>query len=164
VIPGAAGGMVPAEAALARLEPTIRAVVGEFRVPGYDREDLVQEARLHILANLASFDPERGRSGHQWARTLVRRRLIDIKRAQRRRLQPTLFEQIADALQRTAAREPRLIVEFGRACTPLQMETLRRLAQGLSLGEIARERGVSKQAVHRVVVRVRRKAVLSCVE
>lgn len=156
--------MIQAERALAELEPTIRAVVGGFRIPGYEREDLIQEARLHLIANLPAFDPVRGGTGRKWARTLVRHRLLDIRRAQARRLQPSLFGEIVEALEEAGRRRPRRLVEFKSACTSLQVETMMAVARGLSLAEIGRRRGVTKQAVHRILKRVRRKAVLLCVE
>jgi len=154
-----------AEAILREAEPIIAAIVGGFRVPGYDRDDLAQEARLHLIRCSRSVDPDARGSLRKWIRVVVTNKLIDLRRAEMRRLQPTLFDGVMQAIENAAAKSPSAVVRFASACTDLQRETMAQLAGGLSQAEIGRRRGVSRQAVHRVVVRLRRKTeMILCAE
>lgn len=145
--------------ALADLDPTIRHVAATFHVPGYEPDDLLQEARLKILRSLPAFDESMPGNGRNWCRAVVRRRLIDLKRREERRVQPSLFEETMEELNRLKADKVRLI-EFRESCTQKQQQVLVTLAQGRTQAELARQRGCSRQAVHRMLVRIRRKAVV----
>jgi RNA polymerase sigma factor (sigma-70 family) len=58
-----------------------RNVANDYMIPGADRDDVVQEARIALWEACNAYDPEKGRFP-SFARTVIRRRMIDaIKKA-----------------------------------------------------------------------------------
>jgi RNA polymerase sigma factor (sigma-70 family) len=64
-------------------------------LPGYDREDLAQEAFVGILRAARTFDPQRGRSFAEWAARWAIQQVLDRVRWSRRH-EPEL---LADSLE-----------------------------------------------------------------
>jgi RNA polymerase sigma factor (sigma-70 family) len=76
-------------------QPLVDAVVRTVReLPGYDREDLVQDAFVGILQAARTFDPQRGRSFAEWAARGAIQQVLDRVRWSRRH-EPEL---LADSL------------------------------------------------------------------
>lgn len=137
------------------VEATVRAVASGFSIPNWDREDLVQEVALLVCQRASDYRP--GRSVKAWARVLATRRLIDIQRREAIRRRMPTAELVEEIAADPGIRIPAITGAPRAAMTRCQSETLLRLIEGDRQYEIARDRGVTRQAVHNVVRRARAK-------
>lgn len=69
-------------------------IAAGFYAPGFEREDLEQEAQLGLLSALRTYRPELGTPFKAFARLCIRRRLIDVVKMQRRDHRRTLNESV----------------------------------------------------------------------
>lgn len=154
VLPAARRGDADAWAALYHdLAPVL---LGYLRGRGApDPEDLVGEVWVQLVRHIDGFDGDE-HGFRSWIFTIAHRRLIDVRRAQRRRPEDVSpLVDIEPALPRVEA-EPEALASLGTAevlalldhLTDDQREVLLlRLVGGLRLNEIAEISGRPRQAV-----------------
>jgi RNA polymerase sigma factor (sigma-70 family) len=110
-----------------------------FYLPGGDREDVLQEARIGLWMACRLHDPAKGAFA-PFARTVVRRHLTDRVRTATRDKQRLLTEAIRDVdvpswddttVSSCIARERlALLVAVVRTLSPSERDTLRRILDG----------------------------------
>lgn len=75
-------------------EPLCRAIANDFFIPGADRDDVLQEARLGLLDAARCYRPGRGTSFVTFARFCIRRHLLDLIKAANRTKRFALRESV----------------------------------------------------------------------
>lgn len=148
--------MVLREVAAAEVTPELREIARQeswrYYVPGYEREDLEQEALAAILA--ATHDPLRGPL-RPFARMVARRRIMTLMNVARAAHQAALNESgytpadsYLDAVaQADATVEARELIRDFRRLQPVEKRVLVLLAAGFSYQEIAARENISRKAV-----------------
>jgi RNA polymerase sporulation-specific sigma factor len=178
-----------AEAQLLDLyEPMVRRITGSLYLPGGEREDLAQEARLGILAAIRAWDPDRSVPFRCFAwLCAVREARMAVSAARAAKHQPlnharSLHSPIAedgapledtlvatghpddDPVAKTLARERlRGILDRARELTELERGALTLSANDHTHRDSARELGVGERAVNNALQRARRKLVGSTI-
>ena len=161
-------------------EPLCQFVARQFFAPGLEHDDLVQEARIGLLAAIAAHDPARS-SFRYFAQLVVERRVKDtITRALRRKHGPlnqamcidaplpgTDHATLAEVLpgpcpHRRRDRERDIagaLRDLGRHLTPLEHDALRLIAfEGLSYADAAEQLACTSKQVDNAISRARLKA------
>jgi RNA polymerase sporulation-specific sigma factor len=172
-----------AEARLLDLyEPMIRRITGSLYLPGGEREDLAQEARLGILAAIRAWDPNRSVPFRCFAwLCAVREARMAVGAARAAKHQPlnrarSLHTPIAedgvplqdtlvatghpddDPVAKTLGRERlRAVLDGARALTELERGALALSANDYRHRDSARVLGVGERAVNNALQRARRK-------
>ena len=148
--------MTPA-AALARYDGMVCAIAAGYYAPGFDRDDMRQEARIALLEAVRIHRHDGGASLATFARIIVRRHLMDLVTRERRlkrgadrtvALELVLDEdlRLADVLANPRAPDPlRIVVERERLATitrvlsrelsPLEREAVTGYINGESYAE-----------------------------
>jgi RNA polymerase sporulation-specific sigma factor len=174
-----------AEARLLELyEPMVRRIAGSLYLPGGEREDLAQEARLGILAAIRAWDPGRSVPFRCFAWLCALREAntaVSAARAAKhqplnhaRSLHRPLGEEGApleetlvatgrpddDPVAKTLGRETlQGILDRTRALSELEHSALAMSANDRTHRDSARELGVGQRAVNNALQRARRKLV-----
>jgi RNA polymerase sporulation-specific sigma factor len=172
-----------AEAQLLDLyEPMVRRITGSLYLPGGEREDLAQEARLGILAAIGAWDPDRSVPFRCFAwLCAVREARMAVSAARAAKHQPlnrarSLHRPIAeggvplqdtlvatghpddDPVAKTLGRERlRGILDGTRGLTELERGALALSANDCTHRDSARLLGVGERAVNNALQRARRK-------
>jgi len=152
-----AGSAAAAEALLARCEPMVRAVAGDFRIPGAEIGDLRQIARLGVLEAIRDFDPQRGCSFLRFAGVCARRQLLAAAETERQVRRRALNEAIAlfpdDPLLQEFEPElspdaiPLPLLRARPHLTPLEFAVAAGWCEGRSYAEMARDLGQSRKSI-----------------
>jgi RNA polymerase sporulation-specific sigma factor len=174
-----------AEARLLELyEPMVRRIAGSLYLPGGEREDLAQEARVGILGAISAWDPSRSVPFRCFAWLCALREAntaVSAARAAKhqplnhaRSLHRPLGDEGApleetlvatgraddDPVAKTLARERlRSILDGTRALTELERRALALSANDCTHRDSARVLGVGERAVNNALQRARRKLV-----
>lgn len=142
-----------------------------FHIPGEDAESVRQEALIGLQKAAAAYNPDRGRF-EPFAQQVINNRLCSTYRnTLHRQIELTILdgdvdESIGDSGKDSIAdREPTPAHETERneirhalkqglaALTPSQREVLENYAEGGSFAEVARQAGISEQAVRQTFQR-----------
>lgn len=153
----ARAGSAPAvEALLARCERAVQVIASEYRLPGAEREDVRQIARLGVLEAIRDFDPGRSCSFVRFAEVCARRQIlaaIQVERQGRRRVlneASSLDHDDPGALPPERPSPPRVPRPLERArphLTPLEYAVALAWCEGRSYAESACRLGVSRKSV-----------------
>lgn len=152
-----------------------------YFIPGCERDDVRQEARLGLLTAIATFQPARGVPFEPFARLCVNAHLITALKTARRFKRRVLDEsvrigfsdngdpiEIADLLPSPLCRDPYVIaaekerlasvLDRMKTLSPLERRAVLGLANGLTYVEISAAGGGEKmKAIDNAVQRGRRK-------
>jgi len=142
------------------------ALAGRFNIPRVDFEDKVQEARIGLITAAQSFDEGRGVPFGAYATRVIRNRLNDLYRKQRRIAGAEIREldapvgemdgetgqsMLADRFENEPAGDDLAVVREIMETLPARP---RRIWAGLMAGKtneaIGKEEGISKQAVNKI--------------
>ena len=165
-------------------EPMVRRITGSLYLPGGEREDLAQEARLGILAAIRAWDPDRSVPFRCFAwLCAVREARMAVSAARAAKHQPLnrarslqapagedgppLADTVAatgrpdeDPVAKTLARERlRQILDGTAALTELERGALTLSVNDHTHPDSARVLGVGERAVNNALQRARRKLV-----
>jgi RNA polymerase sporulation-specific sigma factor len=167
------GDEIAFEALCRYFDGLLHAIAGEFYACGVTHDDLLQEARIALLASTVSFDPSRGVPFATFAATVVRRRVMSaVKSATRLRHSPlaqsrleepsgngdrTLGDFLAaspfcDPVEVIEARDELHRVVNGLVATmsPLEATVLARILNGATLAQAGQGLGRSAQGSAKV--------------
>ncbi len=155
-------------AVVRRMAPMTHALVQQYDALGLDREDLVQECMLGLLAAVRSYRPEGGAAFTTYAATCMRNRLASLARrygSRAQREQPLETEdefpdpQDGDPAVRMQQQEDAVLWQqlLRRRLTPLEYRVLLSRLSCCSYEETAQQLGITKKAVDNAVQRLRRK-------
>lgn len=168
LVVSAAGGNAEAFAVLTeRMMPFIHKTAARYAFTSHvDREDLVQEGLLGLLAAVHGYRPESGEFG-SYAATCISNRIVSAVRRFGTDAIPVSEQEWlsvdsvgqADPEQLFLEREAagRLYDRLKRTLTPLEYRVLMGQLSGCSYREIADHNSVSEKAVDNALQRVRRK-------
>jgi RNA polymerase sigma factor (sigma-70 family) len=142
-----------------------------FPIPGEDVESVRQEALMGLQKAVDAYNPDKGRF-EPFAQRVIKNRLYSTYRNTRhRQIELTILDGDVDehagdsGKDRIADREPTPAHETERneirdalkqglaALTPSQREVLENYAEGGSFAEVARQTGISEQAVRQMFQR-----------
>jgi RNA polymerase sporulation-specific sigma factor len=149
-----------------------KALARKFFAPGWDVEDLYQEALAGFAAALLSFDQQIGSEFHDYARLCMRNSVVTCvrraTRAKRRGSAPPAGLEVLETAPSDRFR-PDLLVEQQAECawllaslhevlSPAEWRALNAAVSGTPLAEVAAEVGVNQRAVENALSRARAKA------
>lgn len=161
--------MTPEQMALFEAhKPLADTVARNFRIAGEAFESVQQDALMGLHKAVLAYNPEKGEF-EPFARTVIKNllrskwRSLDYKKTELTILdepqegtvdQPTshdITDHAPDPAHEAERNEIRAALRKGLAClTPAQREVLEHYAQGGSFAEIARQKGISEQAVRQM--------------
>lgn len=158
-------------AVLGPLQGYVQSLTYRFFAPGFEREDLYQEAMAGFASALLSYVPDRGLSFLDFAKLSMRnavvssvRRATRVKRRQVVSWEHEEFELVSDEefqpdarLERTS--ECREVIESLRpALSELEWAVLGEVISGIELEEVASRHNLEKRAAENALSRARAKA------
>jgi len=160
------------------IEAAIRHAAFGLYVPGWEREDLLQEARAAVFASLPDFDPAKG-SKSAFVRLVARRWLVTILIRERRNKHRVLTEsvrvardefgrlrEIIDTIPNADADPARIVEHRDRLrtlgeryadLTELERVAVQAQQQGLSYREIEARFGMNFKSIDNAIQRARAK-------
>lgn len=151
-----AGSAPAAEALLARCERTVQVLASEYRLPGAEREDVCQIARLGVLEAIRDFDPRRGCGFARFAAVCARRQILAAIQAERQGRRRVLNEAeslapddpcMSFAEPLSPPQVPRPLERARPHLTPLEYAVALAWCEGRSYAESARRLGVPRKSV-----------------
>ncbi len=157
---------------LRRFEPLLREIASDYYLPGGNREDLLQEARIALTRAYESYDPDYDVPFSAFAALCVRRQLQDHVRQQRRKKHEILNE--SNSLEEVKVRPPsdapdpesQLLametLEFlqevaSESLTELEQQALAGYLADESYREMAQRLGKDEKAIDNALARARQK-------
>lgn len=157
---------------LSPLKPYARYLTQRFFVPGWEREDLYQEALAGFVSALWGFEAERASSFENYARLSMRNAVVaSVRHATRRKRAPRQATTSLEALHSAASDRfdpDRLVTgqvecqeilgRLQRALSPCEWKVLQGVLQGASLSEVALAEGLTRRATENALSRARAKA------
>lgn len=170
------------EDVLRRAEPLVRHVARQYSVPGMDREDLEQEARIALWEALRDYRPDAGAAWTSFAWLCMRRRIVRLLRRSVRKdgwwlLHVMPMDTTWDGDEEHGVCPPvagdgplpeelyfdrcsalQRVEEIAHALSGRERDVVRLYAMGLSYKEIARTLGMPLKSVDNAMQRARVKA------
>lgn len=138
------------------LQKVLQGIAKEWRIPGLEHSDIVQEATIAALVAIREFDPNRGSSVEAFVRTCVTRHLGHVKDSARRRQAEPIAEELIEAavaVQPPAAEPEAMDPDIIRQVWPYLKEAERRgvivVLMETEHATAAHLGGVSKQAINK---------------
>lgn len=153
-------------------EPLLQTIASDYYVPGGNREDLLQEARIALIRSYDNYDPDKNIPFSAYAALCVRRQLKDFVKAQRRKKHQVLnqagsleqnpyrpSDNSTDPETELLAREALdFLQRIAESClTHLERKVLSGYLAGESYRRMARQLGKDEKTVDNALTRVRRK-------
>jgi RNA polymerase sporulation-specific sigma factor len=167
------GDSLAFELLFAPVRPYAMGLARRFFVPGWDREDLYQEALAGFASALLSYEPERQVGFEDFARLCMRNSVVaTVRRATRvkRQGEGAVMTSLED-LEATCSDEfrPDLMLEQQAGCAEMleslrsalsqaEWSVLEEVLTGASLAEVASRVGLNQRAVENALSRARVKA------
>lgn len=165
------GDSLAFEILFAPVRPYARMLARRYFVPGWEREDLYQEALAGFAAALVSFEAERG-CFQEYAQLCMRNNVVaTVRHATRQKRAAGHASADLDALGQAASNQfrPDLLVEQQVECDELLMSlkgvlssaewtVLQAVMAGLPLAEVASTVGANQRYVENALSRARVKA------
>lgn len=160
------------EQVFAPVKPYAKNLARRFFAPGWDVEDLYQEALAGFASALLCYDPALGSDFHDYARLTMRNSVVGCvrraTRAKRRSEAPAASLEVLRAAPSDRFR-PDLLVEQQSECawlldclrqalSPAEWTVLQAVMAGTPLAEVAADAGVNQRAVENALSRARAKA------
>ena len=154
-VPDHTGGKEPLDQLLRRLRPRLRQVLGKYRVPAHDAEDLMQEALVATIQKWSEIqDPE------AWLLVTLRNRCVVYWRKRRNSLynsvDSALLELLAEPVSAPQERAQLLwdLNDLMEALPPRCRKLLRlRYGLGFEPSEVAEQMGYHPSSVRKVARR-----------
>lgn len=150
--------------------PLVFRWVSDLGVDGADRNDVVQEVFVVLLGKVSGFQYDSKRSFRGWLRTITLNKTRDLFRRKQRKTEPTFLERIESATDdetewlterdyhQTLAKTAMQLMKHHFSETTWQA-CWEHVAEGRSASEVAKQLGISANAVYlargRVLKRLR---------
>lgn len=168
-----AGDELAFERLLSRYQGVVDAHASRFYVPGGDKDDVAQEARIGFMKAVRFYGGGRGSSFRTFAELCVSRHLAGALTAARRaKYQPLSESARGDQAERTLAAVPdreepvdqlvaqdplRELTRLAGEFTEIERKTLAHALAGWSTGEAARRLGLPRRSTDNALQRAKRK-------
>ena len=150
-----------------RMMPLIHAQIHDFACAGVEKEDLVQESLMGLLAAVRTYREDGGATFTTYATTCIRNRLSSVVRRNGPRAEheqsledsPELPDATVDPALLLLDKEALdgLLHTLQTRLTDMEYRVFRWWMSGFSYAEIAADLGVTTKAVDNAIQRIRRK-------
>jgi RNA polymerase sigma factor (sigma-70 family) len=159
--------MTDEERAVLSVERMCWKAAGRYSLPGYDTEDLVQEARLAALKAYRAYDPAKGCKFSSWAHRPIQNRLSSVAytfRNPKNNNKKEIVQQVSlDELAYEDGEERRVDLlaahegseDLRIACeqlcrTPIDRDILYHIQRGLTMEDVCCKYSISRERVRQV--------------
>ena len=170
---GSEARSLPLTLVLESFRPYIEKRVSGLKIPGEDREDLLQEAFVALLSAIGSYEDHKGSSFSTYAITCINNRLSDAVKAAYRKKNRVLNEAVSltdesDSIEIVAYESPEemamhrekyeeLMTRIRGELTDKERSVLLMWIDGYDYSEIGEHLGMSAKAVGNALQRARSK-------